>query len=136
MLHEIGATRVTFLPDLPTKVESASPHPLPGYVLATGIEANGRIVAQVHAGEPDPGLVDGGHVFVDDALLDRSVNAALVRAGLAYGEFCTSMPFPLIGHLRDPSRRPAPPAPASGGRRASASGPRRGRRASTTCPTW
>ena len=53
MLHETGATRVTILPDLPTKVESASPHPLPGYVLATGIEANGRIVAQVHAGEPD-----------------------------------------------------------------------------------
>ena len=25
--------------------------------------------------------------------LDRSVNAALIRAGLAYGEFYTTMPF-------------------------------------------
>ena len=28
-------------------------------------------------------------------------SAARVRAGLAFGECCTSMPFPLIGHLRD-----------------------------------
>ena len=40
-------------------------------------------------------------MFVDEARLDRSVNAALIRPGLAYGEFDTTMPFPLIGHLRD-----------------------------------
>jgi len=101
MLREVGFQTVTFRPDRPNKVESAVPHPLPGYVLATGIEANGRIVAQVYAGQPNEGVADGDRVFVDDARLDRSVNAALVRAGLAYGEFYTTMPFPLIGHLRD-----------------------------------
>ena len=101
MLREVGFESVTFRPDRPNKVESAVPHPLPGYVLATGIEANGRIVAEVYAGAPDADLTDGDRVFVDDARLDRSVNAALVRAGLAYGEFYTTMPFPLIGHLRD-----------------------------------
>jgi endonuclease YncB( thermonuclease family) len=40
-------------------------------------------------------------VFVEEALLDRSVNAALVRAGLAYAELYSTMPFPLIGHMQD-----------------------------------
>jgi hypothetical protein len=101
MLREVGFTQVEFFDDRPNKVQSATPHPLPGHILATGIEENGRIVAQVYAGEPDTGLVDGGRVFVDEALLDGSVNAALVRAGLTYGEFYTTMPFPLITHMRD-----------------------------------
>jgi len=101
MLRQAGFETVTFFADRPNKVETAVPHPVPGYVLATGIEANGRIVAQVYAGQPDAGMADGDPVFVDEARLDRSVNAALVRAGLAYGEFYTTMPFPLIVHLRD-----------------------------------
>jgi endonuclease YncB( thermonuclease family) len=101
MLRQVGFETVTFRTDRPNKVESAVPHPLPGYLLATGIEANGRIVAQVYAGQPDAGESDGDRIFVDAARLDRSVNAALVRGGLAYGEFYTTMPFPLIGHLRD-----------------------------------
>ena len=101
MLREVGFTQVEFLPDLPNKVQVATPHPLPGHILATGIEANGRIVAQVYPGVPDDGLVDGDRVFVDGDRLDRSVNAALIRAGLAYGEFYTTMPFALIGRLRD-----------------------------------
>jgi endonuclease YncB( thermonuclease family) len=101
MLNEVGFTQVDFFPDRPNKVQAATPHPLPGHILATGIEANGRIVAQVYRGSPEQGLADGDRVFVDDARLDRSLNAALIRAGLAYGEFYTTMPFSLIGHLRD-----------------------------------
>ena len=101
MLREVGFTQVDFFDDRPNKVRSAVPHPLPGYILATGIEQNGRIVAQVFAGEPDAGPADGDRVFVDEALLDRSVNAAIVRAGLTYGEFYTTMPFSLIAHMRD-----------------------------------
>jgi endonuclease YncB( thermonuclease family) len=101
MLREVGFDQIDFFPDRPNKVQAAQPHPLPGYILATGIEANGRIVAQVYPGSPDPALTDGDRVFVDDALLDRSVNAALLRAGLAYAELYTTMPFQLIGHMRD-----------------------------------
>ena len=101
MLREVGFTEITFFADRPNNVQTAVPHPVRGHILATGIEQNGRIVAQVYAGAPDPGPVDGDRVFVDEALMDRSVNAALVRAGLAYGEFYSTMPFPLIGHLRD-----------------------------------
>jgi endonuclease YncB( thermonuclease family) len=101
MLSEVGFTQVDFFPDRPNKVQAAQPHPLPGHILATGIEANGRIVAQVYPGPADPGLTDGDRVFVEEALLDRSVNAALVRAGLAYAELYSTMPFPLIGHMQD-----------------------------------
>jgi endonuclease YncB( thermonuclease family) len=101
MLREAGFAQVDFVPDRPNKVQAAQPHPLPGHILATGIEANGRIVAQVYPGPPDDGVVDGDRVFVDDTLLDRSVDAALVRAaGLAYAELYSTMPFPLIGHLQ------------------------------------
>ena len=137
MLREVGFESVTFRPDRPNKVESAVPHPLPGYVLATGIEANGRIVAEVYAGAPDADLTDGDRVFVDDARLDRSVNAALVarRPGLRR----------VLHHDAVPAHR----SPARGG----GQGPHRGRGgygrrraspstgppsppASPTCPTW
>jgi endonuclease YncB( thermonuclease family) len=100
MLAQVGFAQVEFFDDRPNKVRSATPHPLPGYLLATGVEANRRVLAQVYAGHPDAGLVDGDRVFVDDALLDRGVNAGLVRAGLAYAELYSTMPFPLIGRMR------------------------------------
>ena len=52
MLQQVSLTQVEFFPDRPNKVQHAEPHPLPGYVLATGIEANGRIVAQVYPAHP------------------------------------------------------------------------------------
>jgi endonuclease YncB( thermonuclease family) len=100
MLGQVGFEQVEFFPDRPNKVSAAAPHPLPGYLLATGVEANGRVLAQVYAGQPDPGRQDGDRVFVEEPLLDRGVNAALVRAGLAYAELYTTMPFSLITHMR------------------------------------
>ena len=100
MLTQVGFDDVTFFGDRPNKVEAADPHPLPGYLLATGIEANGRVLAQVYSGQPDQGSQDGDRVFVDEDLLDRGVNAALIRAGLAYAELYTTMPFPLIERMR------------------------------------
>src|SRR5690349_11240367 len=84
MLREVGFDQVDFFADRSNKVQAAQPHPLPGYILATGIEANGRIVAQAYPGSPDPDLTDGARVFVDDALLDRSVSTALLRAGAGF----------------------------------------------------
>jgi endonuclease YncB( thermonuclease family) len=100
MLQQVGFDHVDFFPDRPNKVSAAQRHPLPGYLLATGVEANRRVLAQVYAGQPDPGRQDGDRVFVDDPLLDRGVNAALIRAGLAYAELYSTMPFPLIEHMR------------------------------------
>lgn len=97
-LRQVGFTNVRFFPDLPNNVESVDVNPLPGYVIANGIEANGRLLGLVYTGAPaEP---DGSPIFVDGALLDRSVNASLVASGLAYMEPYDTMPISLVNHFR------------------------------------
>ncbi|CAB3776208.1 hypothetical protein LMG28614_00168 [Paraburkholderia ultramafica] len=95
----LGFKNVRFFADLPNVVQSVDQNPLLGYVLANGIEANGRLLGLVYAGAP--GHDDGERVFIDTAMLDQSVNAKLVAAGLAYVEPYDSMPMSLVKHLRD-----------------------------------
>jgi endonuclease YncB( thermonuclease family) len=101
MLDHVGFDTVEFFADRPNKVQAASPHPLPGYLLANGIESNGRVLALVSPGLPDLDAADGDRVFVDEALLERSVNAQLVRDGLAYAELYSTMPIAYITRMRD-----------------------------------
>lgn len=97
-LARLGFKDVMFFADLPEVVQSVTKNPLPGYVLANGIEANGRLLGLVYAGATS--RPDGQAVFVDNALLDQSVNARLVAAGLAYVEPYDSMPMALVTRLR------------------------------------
>lgn len=94
----VGFTHVRFFADAPNVVQSVDQNPLPGYVIANGIEANGRLLGLVFGGTTP--RVDGERVFVDEALLDHSVNAQLVAAGLTYVEPYDSMPMALVRHLR------------------------------------
>jgi hypothetical protein len=94
----LGFTHVKFFPDAPNVVESVDQNPLPGYVLANGIESNGRLLGLVYAGATD--LTDGKRVFVDNKHLDDSINAKLVVDGLAYVEPYDTMPISLVQHLR------------------------------------
>jgi endonuclease YncB( thermonuclease family) len=94
----IGYTHVTFFPDHPSNVSAVDIDPLPGYVIANGIEANGRLLGLVYAGKPSED--DGKPIFVDEALLDRSVNAQIVQAGLAYVEPYDTMPMTLVERMR------------------------------------
>ena len=94
----LGFTQVQFYPDLPNVVQSVDRNPLPGYVIANGIESNGRLLGLVYAGAADQ--PDGSAVFVDNAMLDKSVNAKLVEAGLAFVEPYDTMPMSLVRHLR------------------------------------
>ena len=90
---------VVFFPDLPNKVSSVDVNPLRGYVLANGIEANGR--PRDLSMPVTPPMADGSQPFVDEAMLGQSVNAKLVAAGLAYVEPYDSMPIALVvRHLR------------------------------------
>lgn len=73
-------------------------NPLRGYVIANGIESNGRLLGLVYPGDPAEG--DGTKLLLDEARLDKSVNVALVEAGLAYVEPYDSMPLSLGKHLR------------------------------------
>jgi hypothetical protein len=97
-LRLMGFTGVTFFTDLPNKVSAVDVNPLRGYVLANGIEANGRLLGLVYSG--NTALADGSKPFVDDPMLDQSTNAKLVAAGLAYVEPYDTMPISLVRHLR------------------------------------
>ena len=96
-LAQLGFTNVRFFPDSPNVVQSVDQNPLPGYVIANGIEANGRLLGLVFAGETN--RHDGEKIFVDNAILDQSLNAKLVVAGLAYVEPYDTMPMSLVRHI-------------------------------------
>src|SRR5262249_23623524 len=94
----LGFTNVRFFADLPNVIQSVDRNPLPGYVIANGIESNGRLLGLVYGGTTQ--RRDGERVFVDNALLDESVNASLVDSGLAFVEPYDTMPVSLVHHLR------------------------------------
>ena len=102
LLRRLGFTNVRFFADMPNKVESADQDSLRGHVLSNGIDANGRMIGFVFPGEsPRP---DGSTVFVDGPLVDTSVNAALLAAGLVYPAFYATLPATLRTHLAGMSR--------------------------------
>ncbi|HEY7423449.1 MAG TPA: hypothetical protein VH682_04335 [Gemmataceae bacterium] len=100
MLALVGFTNVAFSPNHPNEVATVDNNPLRGHLLANGIESNGRVLALVFPGDPPTDLVDGDKVHATTATLDQSVNAALIRDGLAYAELYSTMPLELITHLR------------------------------------
>jgi hypothetical protein len=100
LLARVGFTGVQFIQDRPNNVASADVHPMRGHIMANGIESNGRILGLVYPG-PYPGPeMDGEHVFVDEPMLDASVNARILALGLAYAELYSTMPLDLIAHMR------------------------------------
>jgi endonuclease YncB( thermonuclease family) len=102
LLGQLGFTNVVFFADLPNKVQSADQDALRGHVLSNGIDGNGRLIAFVYPGEhPGP---DGMAVFVDNAVVDQSVNARLLGAGQVYPAFYATLPADLRAHLAESSR--------------------------------
>ena len=112
LLAELGFTGVGFFPDQPNKVEFADQDWLRGHVLSNGIDANGRVIGFVYPG--DPACSDGASVFVDEALVDGSVNALLLVRGLAYPAFYGTLPATLRVHLAAASRAARAAEPALG----------------------
>jgi hypothetical protein len=102
LLAQLGFSGVTFWPDLPNKVQAADQDFLRGHVLSTGIDANGRMIGFVYSGDPEG--PDGSAVFVDNEIVDASVNAFLLGAGHAYPAFYGTLPASLRSHLADASR--------------------------------
>jgi hypothetical protein len=102
LLRLLGFTGVTFFDDLPNKVASADADRLPGYVLSNGIDANGRLIGFVFPG--DPGRADGAQVFLQPDEVGLSANAALLRSGLAYPAFYSTLPADLRLHVADLAR--------------------------------
>jgi len=97
LLRDLGFSNVSFFADQPNKVESADQDSTRGYVLSNGIDANGRLIGFVYAGDhPGP---DGAALFLDEALIDGSINAILLSAGLVYPAFYATLPADLRSHL-------------------------------------
>lgn len=71
----------------------------PGYILSRSTDKFGRVVAFLFAGESDleEGRDPGPEVFLDAALMARSINAKLLAEGLAYPTYYWS----LFADLRD-----------------------------------
>ncbi len=112
LLRLLGFTNVRFFADLPNKIESADLDTMRGHVLSNGVDANGRLIAFVYPGEhPGP---DGAAVFVDEPLVDQSVNARLLAAGNAYPAFYATLPATLRTHLADVSRAARDAQPPTG----------------------
>lgn len=93
LLQQLGFGAVTFFADLPFKVQSVENHPRRGYILSNTLDGNGRVVAFVYAG--DSPLVDGATVWVDGPMTEASTNAQLLRDGLVYPTFYSSLPIEL-----------------------------------------
>ncbi len=103
VLRALGFRNVKFWDDLPNKVESVNSDWQSGYALAIGIDPHGRLIAQLFAADRRPpcatGKKHGDRVWVTPKDLDQSLNMALLRGGLAYGEFYSTMPFELARHM-------------------------------------
>lgn len=93
LIQEAGFGHVTFWNDLPNKVETVENNPVPGYILARELDVHGRIIAFVYPGQTS--MVDGAWIFLDAAMLALSINAALIRQGLAFPAFYSTLPADL-----------------------------------------
>lgn len=92
MLSSLGFKQLTF--DARGSVVSANAFRLPGYVLASGIESNGRVVALLYPGKaPKPG---GTHLRVTPADMRRSANLASLSRGMAYATHYQTQPHELM----------------------------------------
>ncbi len=92
LLKSLGFKNVVF--DARGVVTSADAFQCPGYVLANGVEANGRIVSLLYTGKPPE--ADGTQVRVTPGEMTRSVNLASLKKGLSYATLYSSMPHELI----------------------------------------
>jgi endonuclease YncB( thermonuclease family) len=102
LLAGMGFTNVAFFADMQNKVRSADQDSVRGHVLSNGIDANGRMIGFVFAGEAaEP---DGAAIDLDTVRVDVSLNAQLLVAGLVFPAFYATLPEPLRAHLARASR--------------------------------
>ncbi len=75
-------------------VRTADPHPIPGYILTRSIDPYGRPVSFAFVGDAEgPDRRDG--VWVTPAMIRKSLNYRITRAGRAYPTFYTGLPVDL-----------------------------------------
>jgi endonuclease YncB( thermonuclease family) len=91
LLDWIGFKNIQFTGQAGNRVTASDPDHIPGAILSTAAEANGRPVSYVLLDAKQ--LKDGRWVEVDDALLKQTLNFRLLEEGLAYYTAYTSAPL-------------------------------------------
>jgi hypothetical protein len=98
LLKLLGFKNVKFNDD--STVKSADAFSVDGFILANGVEGNGRIVGFAFAGSHPP-KPDGGRTRLDADLMERSANIELLKEGLVYATLYKTLPYELIVHSRE-----------------------------------
>lgn len=70
-------------------ITAAEPEAVPGYILTRFADVYGRSVAFAFKGNPD--AEDGSDVYLDKALIKKSVNYHMLNKGLAYPTFYSKL---------------------------------------------
>jgi endonuclease YncB( thermonuclease family) len=97
LLEQAGFADVVF--DQSATVQSAAPATRAAVVLSKGVDPNGRPIAYLLV-DDGAGLRDGAWTHVDRELLDRTLNARSLAAGVSYLTLYTSTPAPHRTRLR------------------------------------
>jgi endonuclease YncB( thermonuclease family) len=97
LVELLGFTNVVFNED--STVKSADDVTVRGYILANGIEKNGRVVGFAYAGEQPP-AADKQVIRLEPQLMNSSANIQILQQGLAYATLYQTLPFELIQAAR------------------------------------
>jgi endonuclease YncB( thermonuclease family) len=102
-LKYLGFKDVQYSGQTGLTVASATPHPIPGYILTRGIDPYGRPVSFVVPGHSTK--KDGANVILTAQDLKKTVNAQLAAAGQTYPGFYNTMPTDLRNYLSSLSQQ-------------------------------
>jgi endonuclease YncB( thermonuclease family) len=76
----------------PNVIRRAEPYTIPGFILTSGSDPNGRPVSYLIGGDNHK-LEDGQWAMIDERLLKQTLNTRLVETGTTYTLCYTSTPF-------------------------------------------
>lgn len=99
LLSMAGFGNVKYFENKPFKVEKVENHPIQGYILSSGLDAYGRVIAFVFTGETD--IIDGSIIHATPRDIEPSLNVLMLKEGHAYGEFYSTLPPELRMYMHD-----------------------------------
>jgi hypothetical protein len=98
LLGQVGFDDVTYKPDT-TEVASATPDRIPAVIYTAASDPNGRPISYLQTGSSHLPK-NGTWTDVTSTVLDRTINAKALSAGVAYPTFYSSTPISHVTHLR------------------------------------
>lgn len=100
LLECMGFKDIKFDPQEPNRVTNCKPERIPGAILSKASEVNGRPISYVLLEADSRHLTDGTAVYVDQTMLEKTINLKLLREGCGYYTVYTSTPWEHRQYLR------------------------------------